>query len=337
METVESALLFKLQKEFPLTSYPFEAMATDLGITAPDCLARVRRLKEDGVIRQISAIFDSRRLGYQSALIAARLAPSHLEAGAAVVSAHPGVSHNYQRDHDFNLWFTLALAPELDFAAEAARLAHAAGAERWMILPSLKTFKIEVALDAGENAASARVEAPKARNLEPVWLSDSDKERVRALQEDIPITEQPFLPVAKSLGLTEEGLFDWMAEAGRLGMLRRFAAILRHRKAGFSYNGMGVWKVPEARIDECGGIFASFKAVSHCYQRPTGPDWPYNLFTMVHAQSEGECAAIFVELARATGLSGYQVLFSSREFKKERVKYFLEGRSLRLKSPLFPT
>jgi DNA-binding Lrp family transcriptional regulator len=324
MPSPPDALQFMLQKSFPCEARPFHAMGLGLGISEAECLQRVRAMKAEGLIRQVSAIFDSRRLGYQSALIAARIPAARLEAGAALVSAYPGVSHNYERGHDFNLWFTLALAPGLDFEAEAARLARQAGAEAWMALPSLRTFKIEVALDAQSGPAQERVAAVEPRELGAVELSGRDKELVRALQDDIPLQERLFLPLAQGLGIDEDLLFSWMADAKERGILRRFAAILRHRKAGFSFNGMGVWRVPAGRVEACGRLLATYKAVSHCYERPTRPGWDYNLFSMVHAQSAEACAAIFKELSAATGISDYQVLFSSREFKKARVRYFLE-------------
>lgn len=326
MDELNTRLLAALQKHFPLSPRPFHDLGAALGLQEDEVLARVQDLKSEGVIRQISAIFDSRALGYQSALVAARAEPAQLEAAAAEISRHAGVSHNYQREHDYNLWFTLALAPGLDFAAELARLGKLAGLKSYLILPSLRTFKIEVQLEGG--AMDERSEAPaKPAAKAPQWLSEKDKDLVRALQQDLELHPRPFGRVASFLGMTEEALFDWMAEAGSQGLMRRFAAILRHRKAGFSANGMGVWRVPPGRVEEAGKLFASYKSVSHCYERPSGGDWPYNLFTMAHARSREECDAFFSQLSRESGLGDYRVLYSTKEFKKERVKYFLEGSS----------
>ena len=106
--------------------------------------------------------------------------------------------------------------------------------------------------------------------------------------------------------------------------LRRVAAILFHRRAGFSANGMGVWKVPEERIMEIGPLMASFRGISHCYQRPTYADWPYSVFTMAHGRSKEECDAILDSIAEETGIEERRTLYSSTEFKKIRLLYFTD-------------
>ncbi len=104
--------------------------------------------------------------------------------------------------------------------------------------------------------------------------------------------------------------------------MRRYAAVLAHRKAGFTFNGMGVWRVPEERLDECGQTMAASAGVSHCYQRPTYPDWPYNLFSMTHGRTKAECEDVLAAIARETGARRLLVLYSTKEYKKTRVSYF---------------
>ena len=164
------------------------------------------------------------------------------------------------------------------------------------------------------------------RSVQAVALSEQDKAAIRLLQEDLPLLPRPFLPTADALGMDEEALFDWMAGAGERGILRRFAGVLRHREAGFGANGMGVWQVPADDVQRVGAAFAQDPRVTHCYQRPTFEGWPYSLFTMVHGHSREECDAALGDLgAKVTGWTDRSVLYSSREFKKERVKYFLES------------
>ena len=109
-------------------------------------------------------------------------------------------------------------------------------------------------------------------------------------------------------------------------LLRRVAAILFHRRAGFSANGMGVWKVPEAEIMETGRRMASFRGISHCYQRPTYADWPYSVFTMAHGRSKEECDAILDSIAEECGMGpdDRATLYSSTEYKKIRLHYFTD-------------
>lgn len=326
MDAIDAKLLTEAQAAFPLCERPYQELGERAGVGEEECLARLRRLKAGRVLRQISAIFDSKALGYQSALVAAQVDPGHIDAAAAVVSAHPGVSHNYEREHAMNLWFTLATPPGSLFEVEAGKLCLAAGALRWHALPSLRTFKIGVSFDLTESGGGQTSHKAQHRAAKgPVALTSRDREFVRALQAELTLQERPFDALAMSLGCERDELFDWMAEAGARGFLRRFAAVIRHREAGYAANAMGVWAVPEARIEEVGALFAASPQVTHAYQRPSFPGWPYNVFTMVHGKDRPACEAILTELAAIVGVSQRASLYSSREFKKTRVKYFMEA------------
>jgi len=310
--------------------HPFAELGQRLQITEDDVLSRTRVLKEQGIIRQIGAIFDTRALGYQSTLVAALVDPAHLDEAAAVVAAHPGVSHLYARNHAYNLWFTLAVPPERDLGATARGLAEAAGARGVLLLPALRVFKIGVRLDAtGKRAPDAFEDeaggSPAA--VRPEWTPPTpwDRQLVRVCQEDLPLVPAPFAAWADALGITQE---DLLGELGRLrqeGRLRRVAAVLRHRQAGFAANAMGVWVVPPDQVDKAGSIMAGFAAVSHCYERPAyPPEWPYNLFTMVHGRSAEECEITLRAIADRTGIHDYLALYSTKEYKKKRLKYFID-------------
>jgi DNA-binding Lrp family transcriptional regulator len=321
LDQTDRKLLNLLQGSFPLVSRPFAALGDELGIGEDEAIDRARRLRQSGVLRHISAIFDVYRVGHRSSLIAMSIPPERLDKGAAVISAHPGVSHNYGRDHHFNLWFVLAIPRELDYEATVADMAQRVGATRTLVLPALKLFKIDVRYDMVEGAgASEGKRQPKhgpRRDLTPAEI-----DAVRVLQEDLPITSRPFAREAEAIGLTEEAL---LAQANAFldeGIMRRFAGVLRHQEAGFLANGMACWAVPEERIEEIGGILAASPQVSHCYRRPTYDDWPYPLYSMVHSRSREECESVVADLSRQTGVSDYTILFSTREYKKERVKYF---------------
>jgi DNA-binding Lrp family transcriptional regulator len=142
------------------------------------------------------------------------------------------------------------------------------------------------------------------------------------LQEDIPLTPRPFDLWGDQVGLSYDGLIERAHDLQRRKIMRRFSAVLYHRKAGFRANAMGVWKVPEHRIDEVGDAFAHYQAVSHCYQRPTYEDWPYSVFSMVHGRSVEECEAVLDAMAAETGVTERLSLYSTREYKKTRVRYF---------------
>jgi siroheme decarboxylase len=122
-----------------------------------------------------------------------------------------------------------------------------------------------------------------------------------------------------------DALVEHLGGMADRGLLRRVAAILFHRRAGFSANGMGVWKVPENRILEVGPKMAAYRGISHCYQRPTYADWPYSIFTMAHGRSKEECDSILDAIADSTPeIQGRATLYSSTEFKKIRLLYFTD-------------
>jgi DNA-binding Lrp family transcriptional regulator len=147
---------------------------------------------------------------------------------------------------------------------------------------------------------------------------------IRALQGDMPVVSEPYAPAAAALGLPQEELLEHLDGMVERRLLRRVAAILYHRRAGFSANGMGVWKVPDERIMEIGPRMAAYRGISHCYQRPTYEDWPYSVFTMAHGRSKDECDAILDSIAEQTGITERATLYSSTEFKKIRLLYFTE-------------
>jgi DNA-binding Lrp family transcriptional regulator len=318
---IDRRLLDALQRDFPLTARPFAAIGQRLGLTERVAIAHARRLKDAGFIRQIGPIFDTRALGYRSTLVAMRVPPQRVDQAAAVISRHPGVSHNYRRDHTWNLWFTLAVPPDEDLEATAAHLARQAGGYPYRSLPALRVFKIGVRLPLTDDGEKAIAQSAAGASS-PRSLSQRDRAFVRALQDGIDIVPQPFAVVARRLGVGQEEVFAWLREAAAAGWLRRFAAILSHRSVGYGANGMVVWQVLPDRLEELAAIASSFPQVSHCYQRPTFPDWPYALFTMIHARSEGECRAIVEDMSRRTHVADYAILFSTREYKKERVRYF---------------
>ena len=315
-------LLYKMQNAFPLTERPFAALAEALGSDETTVLEMVRRLKEEGIIRQTSAIFDTKRLGYHSSLVAFKVPEERIESAAEVINAHPGVSHNYLRNHDFNLWFTLAVPPDSQLGLQGTidRLRHRAGAEEAITLPTLKMFKISVKLDT--TGKQSKKEKVHRREFKPLKMKARHYAVIRELQKDIPIVSEPFRETVQRLNMSYDELFDLAEQLKEAGVMRRFATILNHRKAGFTANAMSVWNVPEERGEELGKKIAEFRAVSHCYLRPKYPNWPYNLFAMVHATSQEACDDVIEEIARETGLTEYGKLYSTREFKKKRLVYF---------------
>jgi DNA-binding Lrp family transcriptional regulator len=328
LDDVDKHLLNLLQGSFPIEPRPFARVAELAGIAEEEVLARTRRLLDERIIRQITPIYDTRAFGYGSMLVAAKVDPEHPWRAAKIINAHPGVSHNYLRNHDFNIWFTIAVEPDSKLGLDGTLdvLGREAGAESIRQLPTLKLFKIRMDLEmqAGTEALASAAVAEEPAETEAQPYDEWDRRVVRATQGDMPVVPEPYAPAAAELGVPQSELLEHLEGMRERRLLRRVAAILFHRRAGFSANGMGVWRVPDAEIAEIGPRMASFRGISHCYQRPTYEDWPYSVFTMAHGRSKEECDAILDAIAADTGIADRATLYSSTEFKKIRLLYFTE-------------
>ncbi|NCO37119.1 MAG: hypothetical protein AUJ96_03320 [Armatimonadetes bacterium CG2_30_66_41] len=327
MEPLDRQLLDHLQTNLPLVSAPYAALGEQLGLDDEEVRARVERLRQARIIRQISAIFDSRKLGYQSSLVAFDVEPTRLEEVAEVVNAHPGVSHNYQRDFELNLWFTIAAPPGGELAAEVERLAATEGVRRARLLPTVRVFKVGVQLGMGTDDAdsASRSEAPEPESAGTRPRPTAEEiAAIRVLQRDLPAVERPFAALAAKGQLDESAILRCGRELLADGRMRRFAAVLHHREAGFEHNAMVLWAAPEGEIERAGRVMASFDAVSHCYQRPCFEDLPYSLYTMIHGRRAEDCESVVEAISQATGLGQHHLVYSTREFKKVRVRYFEE-------------
>ena len=322
-------LLNLMQDEVPLVDRPFKALGEKLGLSEEDIVARVGKLKEQKILRQVSTIFDTRSLGYQSSLVACKAPEGKADEVAEILNQHPGVSHNYARRHDFNIWFTIAVPGNSSLQAHMDVLQELSGAQSIRLMPTLRLFKIGMKLDMTDGKAKAAgvdedgpMYSDKMRAGDKPALTEKDIRYILALQVDMEVRPDPYAPVAKQLGTTTEEMFDWCRNFIKVGRMRRVAGIMNHRHAGFRANGMGVWNVPQDRIEEIGDFFAAQQPITHCYLRPTYADWPYNIFTMVHSKKVTSCDDFLTELSQKTGIKDYATLYSYKEYKKIRLLYF---------------
>lgn len=319
---MKDEILSRIQKKFPLVARPFKVIADELNMSEDEVLEILQEQKKSNIIRQTSAIFDTKRLGYVSSLVAFRIPSDKISDAVKIINSHPGISHNYERNHDFNIWFTVAVSPtsELGLEKTVEILAKATGAEDYIILPTLKLFKINVKLNTtGNDEKKEEVKRVKHTEIEMTPLHHAV---IRYAQNDIEMVKEPFKNIVEALNIDYDTFFNALNELQEAGVMRRFASILNHRKAGFSANAMVVWDVDEKNGEEIGEKAAAFSAVSHCYLRPKYANWSYNLFTMVHGKSTEETNAIIADMALEIEAKSYMPLYSSREFKKVRIEYF---------------
>ncbi len=321
-ESLTAELLSIIQKNFPLTKHPYQEIANMLGVEEEEVISALKEQKRNSIIRQISPIFDTKRLGYDSSLVAFMIDDDKISQAVEIINSHPGVSHNYERDHDFNIWFTLAAASDskLGLKKTVELLAKKTQAREAVMLPTIKMFKIAVKLNTtGKEAKKQKVEKREYKDIE---FSSFHRDIVRATQYDLPICHEPFKQIVQDKNISYDKLFSTLNELKDAGVMRRFAAILNHRKAGFNANAMVVWDIDEKDAVSIGKKAAEFSAVSHCYLRPKYKNWPYNLFTMIHGKTTDETNAIIESIANEIEHKSKRALYSTREFKKVRIEYF---------------
>ena len=279
-----------------------------------------------GVARRFGAVFDSNSLGYESTLCAADVPAMDLETAVARIVAHTGITHCYEREGTPNLWFTMT-APAAELLQELERISTALGPYPVLNLPALQKFKIEAVFGRNEETAGPAVGAdhpPKTGSASTAPLTERERTVVRCLQANIEVSPDPFGRVAQVLGYDPTELLALLQRWEACGVIRRIGLVLRHRNLGFSANSMCVWPVSADRIAAAGASMARSRHVTHCYERPSFPAFPYNLYAMIHAKSRNEAVGIFQQLGADAGLPDGRMLWSAREFKKASPVFFGE-------------
>jgi DNA-binding Lrp family transcriptional regulator len=318
----EHILLQYVQTGIPITHRPFKYLGQELQMEERQVMDYLKDWREKGLIRWLGAIFSTQAVGYQSTLAAFSLPSDKVAEAADIINQHPGVTHNYQREHEYNLWFTLAVPPEESLESHVKKLALTSGAEKWINLAVIKMYKIGLVLPIVENGSCLEGRCGSVGDYTHI-LTEEEKALVRILQEDWPLVTTPYATLAGQGGNEEERLMEKIREWKAVGIIRRVAAILRHREAGFSINWMVAWQVRPEKMDAAGTHAARHPLISHCYQRVITDDWPYPLFTMVHARSEEEARKVVEDLSQLIDPLDFKILPTIREFKKVRLRLFV--------------
>ncbi len=326
LDAFDAELLSNIQTDFPVVARPFDVLSERFDADAEKILQRVSAMVSDGLIRRLGAVFDSKSLGYVSTLVAAAIPPDRLTDVAEMVSELPGVTHNYRREHRYNLWFTLTSESQTCQAETLAGLKSRTGIDEFHSLPALSVYKIGVNFKVGSGANRTQAPKPASPSAGPVGeFSDQQKKLVRILQESLTVTDCPFDEVAMQLGWSVEQVIDQIQQWRQSGVMRRFGTVMNHRRLGFAANGMAVFRMENDRLDEAAERLVGCDDISHCYHRPAIEGFDYNLYAMVHGKSVAEVRSLVGELAEQISPLAHDVLFSTREFKKVSMRYFLQG------------
>lgn len=321
-------MVVALQRGIPLCARPFEELSRELGCGEADLLACLARQRAVGTVRRFGAVFDTRRLGYRSALCAAAVSVEALDAAAAKLTPLAGVTHCYVREATSalrpgvpNLWFTLSYPADI-FPAMVDEVAARLGPYALHVLPATRRYKVDVVFGAATRAREEDV--AEGDDLPPVTARD--RAVIGALQGDTEARTDFFAALAGRLGMKEWDLLSTLEIWRRKGRLKRIGLLLHHRNAGWSANGMCCWRVA-GDTTAAGRALAARGEVTHCYERPEAPNFPYNLFAMVHARAAAEANAQFASLsAEVNRVAGAAVpavmLLSTREYKKTSMTFF---------------
>lgn len=306
------------QRDFPLVPLPFREIASALSSTEEKVLLKYEILKKQGVIDRIGPVFRPNTVG-ASTLAAMAVPPERLDAVAAFVSAQSGVNHNYERTNRHNLWFVVTGATEGEVQWTLSCIEHGTGL-RVLRLPLLEEYHIDLGFDLASLSAP-RNPAVKASRKE---LCGKEKKLVAATVAGLPLVARPYAAVAKEIGVSEADVIESLQGMLADGRIRRIGAVVRHRRVGYEANAMAVWDVPDDAAGARGAALAADPAVTLCYRRGRAvPEWPYNLYCMVHGRERAQVGAEVARLAQAHGLAGYphEVLFSERCFSQKAAKY----------------
>lgn len=322
MDETDARILDAIQADFPLAPDPYDLLGKRLGIGGADVFAHVRRMAEVDTIRRLGPRFDSRRLGFVGTLVAVRLPGEEVERAAEAINRYPEVTHNYQRNDEYNLWFTLIARDRsrCDRIIAELRAALDLQAGDLLDLPAERTFKLNVRfLSQSHNSRAAQV-APQPA-CEPTATSIEQRRLLAILHGGLPLAAKPYATVARRLGMDIKALLGVLRKMLADGRIRSMGAIANQRHLGYAANVMIAWDVADEAVEPVGKAFASIEGISHCYQRPRRSGWRYNLYTMLHATDQREADRLIEKMAAAEGVDGHRALPTVREFKKTAPVY----------------
>lgn len=322
MSDVQLSLLNDFQRGFPLTSTPFDVISRRLGLDVEEVLDTLRRLRREGVISRVGAVFRPNRVGV-STLAAMAVPAGRLAEVAQQVNAHPEVNHNYEREHRLNLWFVATAANP----AYLERVLHDIERQTGlpvMRLPMVQDYHIDLGFDLRRTVALAHRHRQKAVPRHALELDSLDYALVAAIQDGLPLVARPYAEVAATIGASEAEVLSRLDQLLDHDIIKRLGIIVRHHELGFRANAMVVWDIPDERVDEVGHCIGASGLVNLCYQRPRRlPDWPYNLFCMIHGKDRDAVLAHHDHLRDQCGLTDFQfeILFSKQRFKQTGARY----------------
>lgn len=322
MSDVHLSLLNDFQRGFPLTPAPFDVLSRRLGMGVEELLDTLRRLVHEGAISRVGAVFRPNRIGV-STLAAMAVPATRLAEVAQRVSAHAQVNHNYEREHRFNLWFVATAAHAAQLEDVLRDIEQQTGLPV-MRLPMVQDYHIDLGFDLRPAVALAHQPEKKAAPAAALQLDGLDYALIAAIQDGLPLVARPYAEIATLIGTTEAQVLERLERLLDHDIIKRLGIVVRHHELGFRANAMVVWNIPDERIDDFGRCIGASGLVNLCYQRPRHlPEWPYNLFCMIHGKDRSAVLERLEQLREQCGLAAFahEVLFSKQRFKQTGARY----------------
>jgi len=321
MDFKDKLLLDLLQNSLPLVERPYQKLGEKVGMSEANTLKRLKRLKEEKYIRHIGALINTPALGFKSQLVGVHVNNKNISHAAQIINSCPGVTHNYLRDNYYNLWFTIAVPSYVNMKRIIEILMKSSRVDEYIELPSLKTYKLRFILNL-----TGRIKLHNKREeysvVKNASIPSKEKEIVTLIQNSLDIIEEPFKKLAWQLDQKPGELLKKIKGLMKKRVIRRWGGIISHLKLGYKYNVMVVWRVPDRQIDRVGRRMAKYTCISHCYKRAIYPDWPYQLYTMLHCKSSGQAQKIIDRISKENKIKDFLCLVTMEELKKKRLKYF---------------
>ena len=327
MELLFKKLLNDFQRNFPLEPAPFARIARRLNTSPDTVLKALKELQDKGAVSRVGPVFRPNTVG-ASTLAAIAVPADKLELVAATITQLPQVNHNYEREHHYNLWFVVTAENSAVLAETIGKIELRTG-YRVLSLPLVKDYHIDLGF---------RMNLDRETELSPISASTGEtaaqssskalfggiEDLIEVIQAGLPLVARPYLEIAGRLGCSEQAVIDELRDMIEAGIIKRLGVVVRHHELGYRSNAMVVWDVPDERVDQLGQQLGKQDCVTLCYQRPRClPEWPYNLFCMVHGHDRNEVLACIDRMVEGLGLEAiaHSVLFSGRRFKQRGARY----------------
>ncbi|HID19497.1 MAG TPA: Lrp/AsnC family transcriptional regulator [Methanophagales archaeon] len=328
LDKLDKELLQNLQDNFPVEKRPWTDLGKILGISEEEVLSRIQRLFSDGVIRKLRTILDAKKLNTcSSTLMAMKVPDEKMEGVANVVNEYMSVTHNYRREHDYNLWFTVTTCGSKDLGSTVEEIKRRTGIpdHDTLDLPTTCVFKIDVRFkftDGDVKAMNMNSNTNTNMNSNMNNADEINKAIIRTTQERIPLVNEPFAEIAKETGISQDEVIARLNELISDGVIKRLGISVNQRKIGIVANAVVAWKVPQEQVKRVGNMLSGYKEITHCYERVTVPGkWEHNLFTVIHGYNRESVEGIAKMMSEAVGISDYLVMFSNEQFKRTSVMH----------------